>query len=49
MQPYVALGRGLKSAGHAVSLCTSEHFAGFVEGHGLDYQHMNNGFVDLVA
>lgn len=48
MQPYVALGRGLQAAGHAVSLCTCEHFAGFVRDHGLDYQYMNNGFVDLI-
>lgn len=47
--PYVALGRGLQAAGHRVSLCTCEHFAAFVAGHGLDYRHMNNGFVDLVG
>lgn len=48
MQPYVALGRGLQAAGHSVSLCTCEHFAGFVGDHGIDYQYMNNGFVDLI-
>lgn len=48
MQPYVALGRGLQAAGHTVSVCTCEHFAGFVTDHGLDYRHMNNGFVDLI-
>ncbi|MEZ0472942.1 glycosyltransferase [Luteimonas salinilitoris] len=49
VQPYVALGRGLQAAGHAVSVCTSEHFAGFVTDHGLDYRYMNNGFIDLLA
>ncbi|MDH5824472.1 glycosyltransferase [Luteimonas sp. RD2P54] len=49
VQPYVALGRGLQAAGHAVSLCTSAHFAGFVAEHGLDYRHMDNGFVELMA
>lgn len=49
VQPYVTLGQGLRAAGHPVSLCTSEHFAGFVTDHGLDYRHMHNGFIDLLA
>ena len=49
VQPYVALGQGLRAAGHDVSICTSEHFAAFITAHGLDYRHMNNGFVDLIG
>ncbi|MDC0722823.1 glycosyltransferase [Nannocystis bainbridge] len=49
VQPYVALGQGLQAAGHDVSLCTCEHFTGFIREHGLDYRPMNNDFVDLVA
>lgn len=49
VQPYVALGQGLRAAGHRVGLCTSQHFAGFVSSHGLAYLPMNNGFVELLA
>ena len=49
VQPYVALGQGLRAAGHSVGLCTSQHFAGFVSNHGLAYLPMNNGFVELLA
>ena len=37
VQPYVALGRGFQRAGHAVRLATSEEFACFVKGAGLDF------------
>lgn len=36
-QPYVALGRGLKDAGHTVRLATHAEFEAFVRGHGLDF------------
>jgi sterol 3beta-glucosyltransferase len=49
VQPFVALGRGLQDSGHHVRLCTSAHFASFVREHHLEYAHMDNGFVDLVA
>ena len=48
IQPFVALGKGLQSAGHDVTLCTSSSFAPWIEGHGLGYAHMNNDIVDLV-
>ena len=38
VQPYVALGLGLKEAGHEVRLATYAPFEGFVRGHGLDYR-----------
>jgi sterol 3beta-glucosyltransferase len=46
VQPYVALGKGLKEAGHYVTLATGERFRGFVEEHGLQYGYMND---DLLA
>ncbi len=38
VQPYVALGLGLKEAGHEVRLATYAPFEGFVRGHGLGYR-----------
>jgi sterol 3beta-glucosyltransferase len=35
VQPYVAFGKGLQAAGHAVTLCTSCSFAALVTAHGL--------------
>ncbi|MFI5249285.1 MAG: glycosyltransferase [Gemmatimonadales bacterium] len=37
VQPYVALGRGLRAAGHEVTLATHETFREFVTGHGLAF------------
>ncbi len=48
VQPYVALGRGLKASGHEVSICTCESFRSFVEEHGLKYAYMNNDMVDFM-
>lgn len=48
VQPYVALGMGLQSAGHTVTLCTSSHFESFITEHGLNYGYMNNGLMDLM-
>jgi len=35
VQPYVALGAGLRAAGHQVTVATSAHFAGFIAERGL--------------
>ena len=35
VQPYVALGAGLKEAGHEVTLVTGKGFEGLVAGRGL--------------
>lgn len=48
VQPYVALGKGLIDAGHQVILATSERFGDFVEGHGLTFQHMDDGLLALI-
>lgn len=48
VQPYIALGKGLKKAGHEVTLATSVRFREFVEGHGLAYGYMNDGLLAVV-
>lgn len=37
VQPYIALGQGLKQAGHHVRVLTSDDFAGLVTGAGLEF------------
>lgn len=37
VQPYVALGKGLKAAGYIVRLITHENFADLVRSHGLEF------------
>ena len=37
VQPYIALGKGLKAAGHVVRLITHENFQGLVRSHGLEF------------
>jgi sterol 3beta-glucosyltransferase len=48
VQPFIALGRGLKRIGHDVTVCTSSGFATWIRDHGLGYAHMNNDVLDLV-
>jgi sterol 3beta-glucosyltransferase len=40
VQPYVALGKGLKAAGHSIRLATHENFESFVHSHGLAFYPM---------
>ncbi|MBZ0288465.1 MAG: glycosyltransferase, partial [Anaerolineae bacterium] len=47
IQPFIALGKGLKTAGFEVAVCTSEGYKAFVEEHGLYYAHMNNELLRL--
>ncbi len=47
VQPFVALGRGLRCKGFNVRLCTHARFQGFVEGHDLEYAHMDDGLLEL--
>ena len=42
IQPFIALGKGLKTAGYEVSICTSKGYQSFVEEHGLNYAYMDN-------
>ncbi len=48
VQPFVALGKGLRAAGHRVAICTAEGFRPFIEAHGIDYAYMNNGILEFM-
>jgi len=48
VQPYIALGKGLQSAGHQVTLATSCRFKDFVESHGLDYGEMSDELLSII-
>ena len=47
VQPFVALGVGLKAAGHEVSVCAPSSFAPLVTEHGLTYAPMSDEIVQL--
>ena len=40
VQPYVALGKGLKQAGHTVGILASQDFQGLITEHGLQFLDM---------
>lgn len=42
VQPYLALGQGLKARGHTVTLATSTRFEGFVAANGLKFAGMSD-------
>lgn len=48
VQPYVALGLGLKAAGHEVSLAGPAQFDDFVTSYGLDFASLPREFLDLM-
>ena len=48
VQPYVALGKGLKEAGHAVGIQTSQDFQSLITEHGLEFHDMG-GNMQTVA
>jgi len=48
VQPYVALGKGLKAAGHAVTVCAPSSFKGFIQNEGLEYAFMSNQLLELI-
>ena len=45
IQPFIALGQGLKAAGHDVFLCTATSFEAFVRENGLDYAPMTGEYL----
>ena len=47
IQPFIALGRGLKAAGHDVAVCTPEGYKPFVAEHDLPYAFMDNELLRL--
>jgi sterol 3beta-glucosyltransferase len=48
IEPFIALGVALRSAGHEATLCASRHFAAVIEGHGVSYAPMDDGFFELL-
>ena len=48
VQPFVALGKGLRAAGHEVTLCASASFEELITQNGLTYAYMNDAVVQLV-
>ncbi len=49
VQPYIALGLGLKAAGHSVRLVTHSEFEHFVRGYGLDFAPMQGDLKGLLG
>jgi sterol 3beta-glucosyltransferase len=47
IQPFVALGKGLKAAGHDVTVCTAQMFESFVVENGLRYAFMTDEMIRL--
>jgi sterol 3beta-glucosyltransferase len=45
VQPYVALGVGLKAAGHAITLATTAEFGPLVTGYGLQHDTLRGDFL----
>jgi len=48
VQPYMALGKGLKTAGHVVRFVTHSDFRGLVSPHGLDFWPIAGDVQDIV-
>ncbi|MBW4473912.1 MAG: glycosyltransferase [Stenomitos rutilans HA7619-LM2] len=48
VQPYIALGKGLHAAGHAVRLLTHENYAGLVNSHNLEFCSMQGNVQELI-
>ena len=47
VQPFIALGHGLRAAGHHVALCTSVSYQPVIEAYGLDYAFMSDTMLTL--
>ncbi|GAB4212071.1 MAG: glycosyltransferase [Roseiflexaceae bacterium] len=48
VQPYIALGMGLRAAGYDVTLSSEARFAGFVEQHGLRFAPLRGELLSLL-
>ena len=48
VQPYIALGKGLRAAGYEVRLLTHENFEGLVTSHGLEFCPMQGNVQELI-
>jgi UDP:flavonoid glycosyltransferase YjiC (YdhE family) len=49
VQPYLALGAGLRRAGHAVRLATHDEFQGLVDEQGLEFFPMSGSPREMIA
>ena len=49
VQPYIALGKGLRAAGHSVTLSTTSNFASWVVEHGLAYGYLSDDLLKLMG
>ncbi len=49
VEPYVALGVGLRAHGHEVCLATHADFEAFIRGHGLNFHSLEEGGQALQA
>ena len=47
VEPYVALGKGLKQAGHVVRLVTHQDFEGFVNSNGVEFWPFEGNVQDI--
>ena len=47
VQPYVALGAGLKTAGHTVRVLASQDFQNLLTGHGLEFVDMGGNMQSI--
>ena len=47
VEPYIALGKGLKNAGHGVRLVTHENFEMLVNSHGLEFWPVEGNVQDI--
>ena len=48
VQPYIALGQGLKQAGNTVRLVTHENYESLVTSHGLEFWSMRGNVQDVI-
>ena len=47
VEPYLALGKGLKQAGHVVRLVTHQNFEGFVNSYGVEFWPVEGSVQDI--
>ncbi len=49
VQPYIALGKGLQAAGHAVTIATQAEFEPLVRRHGLQHNSLRGDFLQAAG
>ena len=47
VEPYIALGKGLKKAGHYVRLISHQNFAKLVNSHGVEFWPIESNVQDI--